>query len=118
MFAIFLYSMYFEYEHMGYNFYQKHHDFPANQSNLCLCIIYSMVYNYTVKIYRHSYHSYFVMFCVLFVFWGTRIDENGVPGPIRDQVGIQTPKKTQKVSGFCLDLSSLGVLFRLGVPLG
>ena len=50
---------------------------------------------------------------MIFVFWGTQIDENGVPGPIRDQVGIQTPKKTQKAFGFGLDLTPLGALFRI-----
>ena len=60
-----------------------------------------------------------VFFPVFFVFWGAKIDENGAPGPIRDQVGIQTPKKTQKVSGFDVDLSSLGALFStFGLPLG
>jgi len=37
------------------------------------------------------------VFCVLFVFWGTEIDENGVPGPVRNRVGIQTPQKTKKI---------------------
>ena len=59
--------------------------------------------------------------CFLYVFsdLGTKIDENVVPGPIRDQVGIQTPKKSQKVSGFGLDLLSLGAIFRIfQLPLG
>ena len=37
------------------------------------------------------------VFCVLFVSWGTKNDENGVPGPVRDRVGIQTPTKTKKI---------------------
>jgi len=46
------------------------------------------------------------------VFWGTQIDENGALGPIRDQVGIQAPKKTKKVSGFGLDLRPFWLHFR------
>jgi len=37
------------------------------------------------------------VFCVFFVLWGTKIDENGVPGPVRNRVGLQTPKKTKKI---------------------
>jgi len=36
------------------------------------------------------------VFCVLFGIWGTEIDENVVPGPMRDQVSMQTPKNADK----------------------
>ena len=59
------------------------------------------------------------VFCVLFVVWGTKIDGNGVPGPVRDQVGTRAPKKTPKWSGFGLDLTPVGALFRVvGVHFG
>jgi len=37
------------------------------------------------------------VFCVLFVLWGTEIDENVTPGPIRDQVSTQTQQNLEKV---------------------
>jgi len=38
------------------------------------------------------------VFCVSFLWFGApKFDENGVPGPIRDQVSIETPKKSRKV---------------------
>ena len=55
------------------------------------------------------------LFSVLFVFWATKIDENGVPGLIRDQGGIQTPKKREKIMKKGLDFdqgtSVLGCMF-------
>ena len=38
------------------------------------------------------------VFCVLFVLRGTKIDDNGVPGRIREQVGLQTLKKTKSMN--------------------
>ena len=56
---------------------------------------------------------------MFFQVWGTKIDGNGVPGPGRDQVGTQTPKNTEKWSGFGLDLTPVGALFRVvGVHFG
>jgi len=37
---------------------------------------------------------------VFFVSWGTEIDENGVPGPVRDQVPQKSRKKCEKGFGF------------------
>jgi len=44
----------------------------------------------------HAEHWVSSVFCVRFCDLGTKIDENMVPGPIRDQVSVQTPQKIEK----------------------
>ena len=41
-----------------------------------------------------------------------KIDENGVPGPIRDEVGARTPKKHETVKRLSLDIWIISGTFR------
>ena len=42
---------------------------------------------------------------MFFVIWAAKFDENVAPGPIRDQVSIQTPQKVEKSVKKGLDLT-------------